>query len=106
MTEEKSERKIYCEKLEEENNQSWQELQQHVPGFRLNVEQAQVGLLVQALVNTNVWTEAQATEYEITFQETVKETLDQTWEAVRNAKSKRTLVKPVQPQKRIILPGE
>jgi len=102
----KSERKIYCEKLETENNDSWRELQQHIPGYRMNVEQAQVGLLVQALVDTHVWTEAQAVEYEITFQETVKETLESAWQAVRNQRSQRTLVKPVQPKKRLILPGE
>ncbi len=101
-----TEREVYRDQQTLENNLSYMELKQHLPALGMNVEQAKISVLIEALVEFGTITRDQAIEYEIKFNDKVKASLEEAWAQYRTAKATPQLVKPVTAKKRIILPGE
>lgn len=91
------------DKLAEENQASYQQLQQQA-GVTMNTESMRLNLFIDFATEIGLLTEEERLNFEILFHERVKESLDGVWEQYRAAAKKQQLATPKKPG--LIIPGD
>lgn len=82
------------DKLVEENTQSWKELHEAIPGIAMDTSDARLNMFIEFLTESGIMSDEQRLDFEIEFQNHIKQALDNTWEGYRKSKASRNILVP------------